>query len=138
MRKKALRILIPFTLASLMMFPFASYAKAHGHFVGSVHTIIAPGYGFYYPYWGWGWGYPYWGYGPYYPEYSAGKIKIKDSNKSDQVYIDGAYAGTAEKMKTITLSPGSYSVEIRQQNKDRVNRKVYVVAGKTVEIDVNS
>jgi len=59
---------------------------------------------------------------PYY--YDRGKVKIKDAFESDQIYINGAFAGTVGKMKSIRLEPV-------------VGRDVYVVTGKTVEIYVN-
>jgi len=138
MRNTALRFLTKFALVSLLMLPFVVSAEAHGHFGGGGRAIIVPHYSYYHPYWGyggWGWANPYWGYGPYYYE-DKGTIKIKDHDKSDQVYINGAFAGIAEKMKNIKLDPGQYTIQIRRQGNELLNRSVYVIAGKTVEIDV--
>jgi len=138
MRITALRLLTKFALVGLLMLPSAVSAEAREHFRGGGRVAVVPSYSLYYPYWGWGWGWgwgPYWDYGPYYYE-STGKIKIKDYNKFDEVYINGAYAGTVDKLKSIKLNPGRYTVEIKQQGKDILNRSVYVIAGQTVQIDV--
>ncbi len=139
MRKTALRFLTKFALAGLLVLPFAGIAKAHERFEGGERrVVIVPSYSYYRPYWGWGWG---WGWSPYrdYPTYSyptRGTVKIHDHNKYDQVYINGAYAGIVDKMKNIKLDPGHYTVEIRQQGKVIRSQSVYVVAGKSVDIEV--
>jgi len=139
MHAKALKFLAKLFLVCLLMLPFAGSAEARGR------IFIAPGYGFYYPYgglgfgwgWGWGWGYPYgWPYAYYGPYEARGQLKIKDSVKSDEVYINGAYAGTVDKLKNMKLNPGRYSVRISQRGKELLSQNVYIVAGKTVEIDV--
>ena len=129
MYAKTLSFLARLFLVCLLMLPLAGTAEARGV------IFVGPGYGFYYPYWGFGWGYPYGYYGPYaYP--SMGQLKIKDSIKSDQVYINDAYAGTVDKLKNMKLNPGHYSVRITQQGKDLLSQNIYVVPGKTVEINV--
>lgn len=123
-------ITILFSVAGLLMIPTAvSAAEAgHGPFQAS-HSILVQ---YPYPY---GWGYPgYWG--PYYYYDTRGKIKIRDENEFDQVYINGAYAGTVGKRKTIRLEPGRYNIEVRRQEKELVKREVYVLTQKTVEIPV--
>lgn len=83
----------------------------------------------YYPYdWGWGWG--------YYSYDTRGKIKIRGYAQSDQVYINGAYAGTAKKRHEIKLEPGTYNIEVRRQGQELVNRDVYVLTNKSVEINI--
>jgi hypothetical protein len=143
MRTHALRILAKLALVGLLILPLAISAGARERHEGRGRGIIVPRYSYYYPYYrypGWGWGAylgnPYWDYAPYYQE-TKGKIKIKDFDKSDQVYIDGAYAGTAGKMKTVKLDPGRYTIQVRRQGTEILNRNVYVIAGKTVEIDFN-
>ena len=140
MRYKALLAITLLSVICLLVFPVPVSAAGHGHAFGGNR-----GGAFYsYPYWGggwgggWGWGlwgYPYWGY--YGPENYSGKIKIEDVNKNDQVYLNGAYAGTVKKLKNIWLDPGRYSIEVREQGKDLVNQYVYVMPGKTVDISVN-
>ncbi len=137
MRSKALRFFTKMFLAGLLILPFTISAEAHGGFRGGGRVFVT-GPAFYNPYWGfgWGWGDPFWNYGPYYYPYTTGKIKIKGYDKYDEVYINGAFAGTVDKMKSVNLDPGRYTVQIKQQGKELLNRTVYVVAGKTVDIEV--
>jgi hypothetical protein len=137
MRMTALRLLMGIALVGILAIPSTVFAEGHGFYRGGGRVVVVPRYSAYYPYWGngWGWG-PYWGgYGPYYVE-TTGKIKIKDSKKSDEVYINGSYAGTVDRMKNISLNPGSYTLMVRRQGKELFNQSVYVVVGKTVEITI--
>ena len=102
-------------------------------------------------------GYPYWGYGPYgfdpflfgpyiHPGFytgfgygpSLGEVKLQAADKSSWIYIDGALAGRAEKLKTMWLEPGAYSLEVRggQGHPDEVlySQKIYVLSGKTFKL----
>jgi hypothetical protein len=137
MQNTALRLLTKCALIGFLAVAFPASAAARGFHRGG-HRVIVPHYSYIYPDWGWGWGwwgYPSWGYSPYYYE-GTGRVKIHDHNKYDQVYINGAYAGRVEKLKNIKLEPGHYTIEIRQQGKVLVNQSIYVVADKTVDIDV--
>lgn len=91
--------------------------------------------------WGPGWGVsPYWGAYPstyYYPD-PTGRIRIKDANDTDQVYINGALAGDVDHMDSIHLNPGRYRVQVRSGDKEIVDREVYVVRGKTIKIRVGT
>lgn len=83
---------------------------------------------------------PYWwpGYwGPatgYYDGYGAGAIKLKTDQKTAQVFIDGAYAGTVGELKTIHLRPGEYDLEIQAADGRVFQDHFYVLAGKTLKI----
>ena len=136
MRKKALRAMTAFSLALMLMVPVIASAqmRAHHFASGGVGTVVVPGYPWGY---GWGWGDPFWSYGPYYPIDNRGKIKIKDADKYDQVYVNGSFAGTVDKLKNMRMDPGNYDIQINRQGRDLVNRRVYVLSGKTVEINVN-
>jgi hypothetical protein len=136
MRTNALRFLTKLFLGFLLVLPFAASAETHEHYRGGGQVVIIPRYSYAYPYWGWGWGGPFWDDGPYYYE-NTGWIKIKDPNKSDEVLVNGAYAGTVAKMKTMKLSPGNYTIQIRREGKELLNRSIYVVVGKTVEINLD-
>ncbi len=136
MHKKALWTAIIFSLTLMLMLPAVASAQVREHhFTGGVHTVVVPTY----PYWsyGWGWGDPFWAYGPYYPIDTRGQVKIKDAEKFDQVYVNGAYAGTVKKTKNMRLNPGNYDIQINREGRQLLNRNVYVVSGKTVHIDVN-
>lgn len=121
--KKALMI---FITASVMMAPLAAYARP-----GRVFVAPAYGWGWYSPYWG-PYSYPY-GYYDYVP--STGAVKFDTSVKDAEVYIDGAYAGTVGKLKTMHLRPGSYELEVRAPGRTQFDKKVYVAAGKTLHLN---
>ena len=87
----------------------------------------------------WGWYAPYYGpygYGPYvYP--NAGEVKLDTKEKDAEVFINGAYAGTAGKLKSMWMRPGSYELEIRARGRDPYAERIYVVAGKTLHVHPN-
>ncbi|NLT68468.1 MAG: hypothetical protein GXX84_17865, partial [Acidobacteria bacterium] len=72
----------------------------------------------------------------YVPDY-RGKIKLKGFSDNDQIYLNGAYAGTIDDMDSLRLDPGRYSISIKSNGRDLVSRDVYVVTGKTIEIRGN-
>lgn len=87
------------------------------------------GAGFYGSHWG-----PYWG--PAYPFAAplAGEVKIDTKSKVDEVFIDGAFAGTTKDMKTFQLRQGTYNIEVRHEGQTAINAKVFVAAGKTIHL----
>jgi hypothetical protein len=108
------------------MAPLAAYARP-------ARVIVAPGYGWgwYGSYWGpYPYGYGYYGYGP-----ATGAVKFDTRVKDAEVYIDGAYAGTVGKLKTMNLKPGSYDIEVRAPGRTQFDKKVYVAAGKTLHLN---
>jgi hypothetical protein len=95
-----------------------------------------PGWSRYYmydPFWYSPWLHPglYTGFG-YQP--NMGEVKLNSPNKEAAVYIDGAYAGPAEKLKSLWLEPGAYNLEVRDAGGQRYERRVYVLSGKTLQI----
>ena len=62
---------------------------------------------------------PYWGY--LYPtgyfSYNDGKGEVRlAAPKQSDVYLDNAYAGKAEKLKSIWLKPGAYDLSVSNQD----------------------
>ena len=113
--------------AAMMLAPLGAYARA-------VRVVVAPGfgYGWYAPYaWGpYGYGYGYYGYAP-----ETGAVKFDTKVKDAEVYVNGAYAGTIGKLKTMNFRPGSYDIEVRQAGHSQFDKKVYVAAGKTLHLN---
>ena len=112
--------------AAMMIAPLAAF----GH---PVRVVVRPsfGWGWYSPYWeSYPYAYGYYGYAP-----ATGAVKIDTKVKDAEVYIDGAYAGTVGKLKTMNLRPGSYDIEVREQGRTQFDRKVYVAAGKTLHLN---
>ena len=118
------RLLLICLTAAVMMTPLAANARP-------VRMFVGPGYGWgYSSYWGaYPYSYGYYGYGP-----TAGALKFDTKAKDAEVYINGAYAGTIGKLKTMYLRPGSYDIEVRASGQAAFDKKVYVAAGKTLHL----
>ena len=102
----------------------------------------------YYPghFWGYPWGWDPWFYYPWvHPGFYSGfaygpgmgEIKIQTPDKSAAVYIDGALAGSAGKLKNIWLEPGAYEMSIQSGDRE-FRKKVYVLSGKTLTLDARN
>jgi hypothetical protein len=115
-----------------------SVGVGYSHFSG-------PYYG--YPYWsGWGPYYsPFWDfYSPWmYPGFyngfaqgpGMGEVKLKAESASAEVFLDGAYAGTADRLKSMWLEPGAYTLEVKADGRTAFSRRIYVLSGKSLRID---
>jgi hypothetical protein len=55
--------------------------------------------------------------------------------KNAQVFVDGAYAGTSAKLKTMWMRPGTYTIDLRAPGGEQFTEKIYVMAGKTVQVE---
>jgi hypothetical protein len=126
-------------LALVMFAPSASaqrgFVRFGGpRFFGPSFYVGGPGFypGWYgYGYYGLGWYEPY-GYvaGP-----TAGKVKFETKAKNAQVYVDGAYAGTAQQLGAFPLKAGTHNVELRDAAGQTIySQQVDVIAGKTLKI----
>ena len=83
----------------------------------------------------WGYGYPqYYGAFPVVSHHGAGQVKLDTKVKSAEVFVNGAFAGTAGELKTMWLRQGSYSIEVRYPGQATFAEKVYVVAGKSIRV----
>ncbi len=65
---------------------------------------------------------------------SAGEVKLKTNVKDADVFIDGALAGKAAKLKSIRLTPRAYTVEVRAPGYTAYTSQIYVLAGKTIQL----
>jgi PEGA domain len=84
----------------------------------------------------WGFGYPYYWPSIYYnPDADRGAVKLKNVDKTAEVYINQAFAGTFGKLKTFYLDPGAYDVEVRADGHEPQQKRIYVLSGKTVELE---
>jgi hypothetical protein len=122
----------------------------YSHFSGPFYPFY-PYYGPYYGAYRWGaWGYPFlfdpFLYGSYFhPGFwtgfgyrpSLGEVKLKTDNPDAWVYLDGALAGKADKLKNIWLEPGAYNLEVRSGDK-RSSQRVYVLSGKTLRLTADT
>jgi hypothetical protein len=110
---------------AVLLVPVAAQAARFGVFVG---PAFGWGYG---PYWG---PYPYGFYGGYYYGPATGAVKFDTQVKNAEVFIDGAYAGTVGKLKTLHLRPGSYNIELRAPGYMQYAERIYVTPGKTLHV----
>jgi hypothetical protein len=103
-------------------YPYASYAPFYSPFA----------YGFYDPFYG-----PYYsglfpgnvGYAP-----SKGEVKLGNAGKRAQVYLNGAFAGPADKLKSMWLDPGAYDLSVFVPGGQKFDQRIYVISGKTLKI----
>lgn len=140
MRNKLIISSAIFSVLFLLVFPLAVSADGRndggrGHVRTGVRTVVVPGY-YTHPYWGWRDPF-YYGYGPY-PYYvdTRGRIKFENALDTDQVFVDGAFAGIVDDVGTLRLEPGKYNIKVVRQGRTLVNRDLFVVTGKKIEIDL--
>lgn len=120
-------------------FRLGTVALNAGYISGPLWYPYAP-YG-YYPYYG-GVFDPFWApFSPYYYPASfpygadKGQIELKADPKDAAVYIDGAYAGTVQRLKNIWLDPGAYDLSLNAAGREPFHQRVYVLTGKTLNIN---
>jgi len=105
----------------------------------------------FYPYGPYGW-YPYYYYSaalwdPFWGPYGRfgylpslaygndkGEVKLAADPKQAGVYIDGAYAGTADRLKTLWLEPGAYDLSLSSTGRESFHQRIYVLTGKSLKI----
>ncbi|MGD0309746.1 MAG: PEGA domain-containing protein [Acidobacteriota bacterium] len=65
---------------------------------------------------------------------NAGELKLKTNVKDADVYINGAYAGKAAKLKSMWLQPDAYNIEIRAAGYTSCAERIYLLAGKSWQV----
>lgn len=93
------------------------------------------------PFYGGWWAYPssYPFYGPplyWAPQPNLGEVKLQSAAKDAEVYLDNAYAGTSSKLKSFCLRPGVYELEVRTQGRAPQAKRIYVLTGKTLKVNM--
>jgi hypothetical protein len=121
---------ISYTRFPAGFFPYYGYGLYPFGGFGPFYSPFA--YGFYDPF-----------YGPYYPGIyggslgfgaDKGEVKLSTSGKGAQVYLDGAYAGPADKLKNMWLDPGAYNLSVSAPGQQKFEQRIYVISGKTLKI----
>ena len=62
-------------------------------------------------------------------------ILLNANPKDAQVFLDGAYAGTAEHLKDMWLDSGAYDLSVSSPGKETFRQRIYVISGKKLKID---
>jgi hypothetical protein len=63
-------------------------------------------------------------------------VNLNSSYKNAEVYIDGAYAGTASSLKKFWLAPGVYHLELRPSGQAPQKKRIHVLTGKTLKLNM--
>jgi hypothetical protein len=63
-----------------------------------------------------------------------GEVKIRTAEKDASVFIDGGYAGVADKLRSIWLDPGAYNIELHAGQRS-YSKRIYVLSGKRVTLE---
>jgi len=97
------------------------------------------GYGSYGPWWPAYFGWDGILYHPYYLSgfgwgANMGEVKLRSAQKDAEVFLDGAYAGTASERKSMWLDPGAYNLEVRSPGAVPYTRRIYVLSGKSLKV----
>lgn len=119
----------------LLLAAFAVMLPCQAVARGRIGVFVGPAFA---PYGAFGYG-PYaygpYGYGSCGAVPNAGQVKLDTKVKDAQVFVNGSYAGTAGKLKTMWMRPGTYTIEIKAPGRARYAEKIYVIAGKKITLN---
>jgi hypothetical protein len=109
--------------AALLVFPALSLAKCSGVHLGSRYI---------------GWDKPLTGNNwPYY-EKGRGLVRLTNSAKADQVYVNGCNVGQASKIDRFWLDPGKYNISINRSGTNVLNQKVSIKNGEAITLNIGN
>lgn len=63
-----------------------------------------------------------------------GEVRLKADPKTAEVYIDGAYAGTADHLQTMWLDSGVYDLTLSAMGRTAFHQRIYILSGKSLKI----
>lgn len=63
-----------------------------------------------------------------------GEVKLTADPKTAEVYIDGAYAGTADHLKTMWLDSGAYDLSVSASGRKEFRQRIYILSRKSLKI----
>ncbi len=70
------------------------------------------------------------------PQPDKGQVNLQSRYQGADVYLDSAYAGTTATLKKFWLAPGVYELEVRPKDQAPVKKRIYVLTGKTLKINM--
>jgi hypothetical protein len=103
-------------------YPYRPFGFYPGDWVGA---------SIWYPLWS---PYPYYGPGSFAYSNGRGEVQLEAVPKLAEVYIDGGYAGTADKVKSLWLDPGAYDLTVSAAGREPFHQRLYVLSGKSLKI----
>jgi hypothetical protein len=104
----------PYAYAPFGYFPGDWVAASYGYPISSLYPYYGPGA---------------FGYGD-----GRGEVRLTADPKAAEVYIDGGYAGTADKLKSMWLDPGAYDLTVSAGDRESFHQRLYVLSGKSLKI----
>jgi hypothetical protein len=63
-----------------------------------------------------------------------GEVKLTADPKTAEVYIDGAYAGTADHLKTMWLDSGAYDLSLSAKGRKGFHQRIYILSRRSLKI----
>ena len=66
-----------------------------------------------------------------------GEIRLQAEPMTASVFINDAYAGRVQDLRSISLEPGVYNLRIETEGRPGFARRVYVLSGKTLSVEAN-
>jgi hypothetical protein len=63
-----------------------------------------------------------------------GEVRLSGAPKNAEVYLNGGYAGTANKLKNMWLDPGAYDLSVSTSDSSSFHQRIYVLSGKSLKI----
>lgn len=67
-----------------------------------------------------------------------GQVKLRSAPRDASVFLDGAFAGQAGKLRTIWLDSGVYDLEVKAWTGASFRKRIYVLSGKSLTIDTDA
>lgn len=63
-----------------------------------------------------------------------GEVKLTADPKTAEVHIDGAYAGTADHLKTMWLDSGAYDLSVSAKGRKEFRQRIYILSRKSLKV----
>lgn len=103
---------------------FSRHYPLYGHFPYAFSPLYPYGVPYFYPFLA------------HSPRRAAGRVKLKNLTQDAAVFINGGFAGIGKDLDSFYLEPGSYELSVRRDGYEPVERKLYVLTDKSIEVDL--
>lgn len=68
---------------------------------------------------------------------SEGRVELQTNPTDASVYINGAYAGPANRLKKFPLGSGAYNLEVRAKGYRPFRQRIYILSDRTLKISAH-